>query len=168
MRSDYTAILLPSFPSWELRKEFAEGDSHNAHPGFKCIYSAFNSIDSCTHTLNNSLPFSGFVLFTGRWLLRNVFTATLWDRHKYICKRPILCNFLSHLNFSYFWSLFLLWEGVSVLTPLEENLTPGRGKKPFLLPTLSFSVKWSYDVQTAETAIAWRAPKPHGLPGIEP
>lgn len=56
-----------------------------------------------------------------------------------------------------------------MLTLFEENLTPGRGKKKsFLLPTLSFSIKWSDDVQTAEIAIAWKAPKPHGLPGIEP
>lgn len=116
---------------------------------------------STAHTLNNT-ALEQLLSFHSRLLLRNVFIATLWDRNKLICKRPIPFKFLSHLKFfSYFSSVFLFWEGDSVLILLQEHLIPGRGKRSFLLHVLSFSVKQSNDTQRAKISFPWKAPKLH-------
>ena len=108
-------------------------------------------------------PLSDFILPPSRRLLKDIFTATLWNQNQHTYKKPVLFNFFVTWIFSHFLSPFLLWKGASMLLLLQEHLTPGRGKKKNLSCFMychSWS-KWSCAVQRAKAAIPWEAPKPH-------
>ena len=74
-------------------------------------------------------PLSDFILPPSRRLLKDIFTATLWNQNQHTYKKPVLFNFFVTWIFSHFLSPFLLWKGASMLLLLQEHLTPGRGKK---------------------------------------
>ena len=91
-------------------------------------------------------PLSDFILPPSTWLLKNIFTATLWNQNQRPYKKPVLFNFFGHLNFSLFFITFSSLERSLCAALITGASHPWQGKKkkkkqPFLLHVLPFLVK---------------------------
>ena len=111
-------------------------------------------------------PLSDFILPPSTWLLKNIFTATLWNQNQRPYKKPVLFNFFGHLNFSLFFITFSSLERslCAALITGASHTWQGKKKKKNSLSCCMFChswSKWSCDIHRVKPAIPWEAPKPH-------
>lgn len=88
-------------------------------------------------------PLSDFILPPSTWLLKNIFTATLWNQNQHPYKKPVLFNFFVTWIFSNFFITFSSLERslCAALVTGASHTWQGKKKKSFLLHVLSFLVK---------------------------
>ena len=88
-------------------------------------------------------PLSDFILPPSRRLLKDIFTATLWNQNQHTYKKPVLFNFLSLEFFLIFYHLFFFGKEPPCCSCCRSisHLAGEKKKQSFLLYVLSFLVK---------------------------
>ena len=108
-------------------------------------------------------PLSDFILPPSRRLLKDIFTATLWNQNQHTYKKPVLFNFLSLEFFLIFYHLFFFGKEPPCCSCCR-SISHLAGEKKKNLSCFMYChswSKWSCAVQRAKAAIPWEAPKPH-------
>lgn len=136
--------------------------SNNSHQAFNVFTLVSVALIPPAQPFNNTWPLSGVTPLASTRPLKNVFTATLWNRNKLTYKRSVLSIIFVTLEIFY---LFLI-TFASLGRSLRADLVIGacctwQGEKSCFLHASSSSVTWSYDREKAKTSISWKAPKPH-------